>query len=95
MTIFFALNAAGLVFLLYVLAKFWQEERLSRKNSGKCSLRFGRKNWAVVVLPARSHCPDSKGSFSVIPFPAQNRGASDQPASHRNAERPASRISTR
>lgn len=99
MTIFFVLNGLGLLFLLYVLAKFWQEGRHSRKNSGTCAVRFGRRNWAVVVLPTRLNSVGPKRGPAVLPFPTRDRQVSDRPiletASHRDLDERALQISTR
>lgn len=99
MTIFFVLNGLGVFFLLYVLAKFWQEGRHPKKHSKTCAVRFGRRNWAVVVLPTRLNTVGQKRGPAVIPFPTRDLQASDGPvletASRSDREGRALRISTR
>lgn len=47
MTIFFVLNGAAFIFLLYVLVKFWQEGRRSKADSRLSA----RKALTVIPFP--------------------------------------------
>lgn len=49
MTIFFALNGAAFVFLLYVLSKFWQERHRSKADSRRSTSKAS----TVIPFPAR------------------------------------------
>jgi hypothetical protein len=99
MTIFFVLNGLGVVFLLYVGAKFWNDERRPRNNARKYAPEFGRRDWADVIVVTHSISHSAQGGLSVIPFQARLQGLRDKPAREANSretvELPIRRISTR
>jgi|SRR5579872_6587764 hypothetical protein len=98
MTIFFALNGLGIVFMLYVLANFWKEGHGPRNNARKYAAELGERDWSdvVVVTYPVSHC--AQGGLSVIPFRTLDR-PSDKPTtgtiSNAAPEMPVRRFSTR
>ncbi len=77
-SIFLALNGMGVVFLLYVLAKFRDDEQKSKNSGRKYSmehLRSGLPNVLVVTHPI-SH--NAQGGISVISIEARRRGLRDR-----------------
>jgi hypothetical protein len=78
MTIFLMLNGLGVVFLVYVLANFWNEGRRPRINARKYAAEFGQRDWvdvAVVTHPISHH---AQGGLSVIPFRIPDRHSDKQ-----------------
>lgn len=99
MTIFFALNGLGVVFLLYVLAKFWNEGHRPKNNARKYAAEFGRREWADVIVVTHPISHPAQGGLSVISLLARDRGLRNKPArgtsSRGTVEVPVGRISTR
>src|ERR1700730_1926595 len=98
MTIFLALNALGVVFLLYVLGNFWREGPQPKNNARKYAPEFGRRDWINVAVVTHPISHNAQGSLSVIPFRVRDRN-SDQPAqrmtSHGTPDAPVRRFSTK
>jgi hypothetical protein len=72
MTIFTIVNGLGVVFLLYVLAKFWQEGRHPGSNALNYDRRIEQRDWAQVLVITHPISHTAQGGVSVIPF--QTRG---------------------
>jgi hypothetical protein len=79
MTIFFALNGLGVAFLLYVLAKFWNDGHRPRNNARKYAAEFGRRDWAEVIVVTHPISHAAHGGLSVIPFQPRPRALHDKP----------------
>jgi len=99
MTVFFVLNALGVIFLLYVLAKFWKEGHRPKNTVRRHAAEFERQGSAdvIVVTHPISHC--AQGGVSVISFQPRSQGLRDQPVrqatSGKTLELPMRLISTR
>src|ERR1035438_2474535 len=82
MTIFLVLNGMGVVFLLYVLANFWNEGHRDghhEKNDRWWSATdFGRRDRADLVVITDRTSLESEGGLSVIPFQARRRELSNR-----------------
>jgi hypothetical protein len=78
MTIFLALNALGVVFLLFVLGNFWREERRPTNNARKYAAEFGRRDWIDVAVVTHPISHNAQNGLSVIPFRALNRKSNEQ-----------------
>jgi hypothetical protein len=73
MTIFFVLNGAGIVFLLYVLANFWKEGRRRKKIGMRFSSKAGKRDCAdthIVALPISNK---AQARLVIIPFRTRGR----------------------
>lgn len=99
MTIFFVLNGLGVVFLLYVLAQFWNDGHRPRNNARKYAAEFGRRDWAEVVVVTHPISHAAHGGLSMISFPPRPRALRDKPSQRavprETLELPMKRISTR
>lgn len=97
MTIFFVLNGSGVVFLLYVLAKFWNDGHRPRNKARKYAVGLGRRDWADVIVITHPISQAAQGGLSVIPFPPRHRALRDNPSrggeSREALELPMARIS--
>jgi hypothetical protein len=71
-TLFLVLNGMSVVFLLYVLAKFWAEGRRPRRTLRKYEVEFGTRNWSNHVVETHAISRDSLGRRAVIPFPLKH-----------------------
>jgi hypothetical protein len=78
MTIFLLLNGLGVVFLVYVLANFWNEGRQPKSNARKYASEFGRRDWINVVVVAHPISHNAQGGLSVIPFRVPDRNSDRQ-----------------
>jgi hypothetical protein len=78
MTVFFALNVLGTVFLLYVLANFWKEGHRPRDGARKYAAELGWRDWSDVTVVTYPISRCAQGGLSVIPFRTQDR-YSDKP----------------
>ena len=79
MTIFFLLNGMGVVFLLYVLAKFWKEGHRPNNNARKYGEGYGQRDWANVIVVTHPISHSAQGGLSVNPFRLGDR-YSNKPA---------------
>jgi hypothetical protein len=99
MTIFFVLNGLGVVFLLYVLAKFWNDGHRPRNKARKYAEELGRRDWADVIVVTHPISHAARGGLAVIPFQPRHRGLRDEPSrqavSREALELPMKWISTR
>jgi len=99
MKIFFLLNGLGVVFLLYVLAKFWNDGRRPRNNARKYDAEFGRRDWADIIVITHPIPRAAKGGLTVIPFQTRHRALRYKSlrgaASRETVELPMTWISTR
>jgi hypothetical protein len=99
MTIFLMLNGVGVVFLLYVLAKFWKEGHRSGNDGLRYTSDFGRQDSADVLVIAQPIYRAAQGGISVIPFQARSQepnSRQDGNAGGREAtETPVRRVSAR
>src|ERR1700746_2440220 len=98
MTIFLVLNGLGVIFLLYVLAKFWNDGHQPRNNARKYATGFGRRDWADVIVVTHPISHTTRGGLPVIPFQPRHRALRDKPSrravSHEAVELPMTWIST-
>jgi hypothetical protein len=68
MTLFLAVNGISVVFLLYVLAKFWREgHRYGTRAQSRCE-QSGRQNWSTLTTNGRQISENSVRRGAVIPF---------------------------
>jgi len=99
MTIFFALNSVGVVFLLYVLANFWKEGHRRKSNATTYAAEFGQHDWADVTVVTRPISHTAQGGVCVIPFHSQRQELRDKSSreaiSRGTPDWPVKRISTR
>jgi hypothetical protein len=99
MKIFFLLNGFGVVFLLYVLAQFWNDGQRPRNNARKYGAKLGRRDWADVIVVSHPISHAARGGVTVIPFQPRHRAPRDKPAraavSRKAVEMPMTWISTR
>lgn len=75
MTIFLVLNGVGVVFLIFVLAKFWKEGHRPRSNGQKYAAQFGRWDWVDVHVVTHPIFQSAQRGLSVIPFRARDRSS--------------------
>ena len=99
MTIFLVLIGMGVVFLLYVLANFWQEGRRS-KTLAQMSVvisSLGTQAEVVAITPPISL--SASGNLSVMPFPVSSKQqfakSAESTTAHRMIEMPVKKFSTR
>jgi len=99
MTIFFALNGVGVVFLLYVLANFWKEGDRRKNNATRYKAKFGQRDSGGVIVVTRPISQAAQGGIYLIPFQSQRQELRDQSSreaiSNGTAEWPVKRASTR
>jgi hypothetical protein len=99
MTIFYLLNGMGVIFLLYVLANFWNAGHRPKNDAPKDTAASGRgdRDEVIVVTHPISHF--AQGGLSVISFQGRDRQFGGKPARRTTApkatEMPARQISTR
>ena len=72
-TIFFVLNGAGVVFLLYVLANFRKEGRQPKNDDWEYAVEFGKRDWGDAIVVRRPISHAARGGLSVIPFQVQRQ----------------------
>ncbi len=72
-TIFLILNGMGVVFLLYVLAKFWKEGQRQGFDAPKYSTEIERQDRAQVIIITHPISHAAQGGISVIPFQKDRR----------------------
>ena len=70
MTIFLILNGMGLVFLLYVLAGFWEESHRPAGHVRKNAIQFGSEEMAQVAVTTYQISRPARDFGVVIPFQA-------------------------
>jgi hypothetical protein len=80
MILFFVLNGAGVVFLLYVLANFWSEGHPPQNDANVQATEFWRRNRDEEIIVTHSISHTGKGNLHVIPFPVRDRGLADKSA---------------
>jgi hypothetical protein len=99
MTIFFALNGVGVVFLLYVLANFWKEGHRRKNNATMYTAKFGQRDSAGVIVVTRPISQAAQGGIYLIPFQSHRQEPRDQSSleaiSRGTAEWPVKRASRR
>jgi hypothetical protein len=71
-TLFLVLNGISVVFLLYVLTKFWAEGHRSGRTLRKYEVEFGTRNWSNHIVETHAISRDSSGRRAVIPFPLKH-----------------------
>jgi hypothetical protein len=67
MTIFFLLNALGLVFLLYVLVNFWKEGRREKDAQRRYARDFNGRGIADVFVVTHPISHNAYGGVAVLP----------------------------
>ena len=67
MTIFFLLNGLGVVFLLYVLANFWNEGRREKDAERRYARDFDGRGVADVFVLTHPISHNAYGGVAVIP----------------------------
>jgi hypothetical protein len=98
MTIFLLLNGLGVVFLLYVLANFWNEGRRPKNNARGYAAEFGRRDWIDVAVVTHPISHNAQGGLPVIPFRVPDRNSDKQAQSmtlNGTPEVPVRRFSTK
>jgi hypothetical protein len=81
MTIFLVLNGLGIVFLLYVLANFWQEGHRHESDAEMNAAEIARRHWAGGDTGVCDAIPRSAlDGVPVIPFQARGRRIVDSRA---------------
>jgi hypothetical protein len=98
MTIFFGLNGAGIVFLLYVLANFWKEGRRPKYNAMRYPSEPTQRDCADMHFVTRPIPNNTKARLVVIPFQTRGRfieGPAQGTISEMTSEAKVRRISTR
>jgi hypothetical protein len=73
-TIFLLLNAIGLVFLLYVLANFWKEDKRTKSDVRPDEIDFLRGNRQSVHVVTHLNAEDTISGRNVIPLENSGRG---------------------
>jgi hypothetical protein len=68
MTIFFLLNGMGVIFLLYVLANFWQEGRRQENTTRRRAAEYAGRNATDVLIVTHPISHSAYGGVSVIPM---------------------------
>ena len=98
MTVFFALNGLGVVFLLYVLANFRKECRRPRNECRRFAAEFRKREMPDVLVATNPISRSAQAGRSVIPFQARGRELGGKPhpgpAAHEAIEIRMRRIST-
>ena len=79
-TIFFVLNGAGVVFLLYVLASFWKEGHPPKNDDWEYAAEFGQRDWGDAIVVRRPISHAARGGPSVIPFQARRQELRGNPS---------------
>lgn len=99
MTIFLVLIGMGVVFLLYVLANFWQEGRRPKTLAQKSVVMASRGNQVKVDAITPPISLSARDSLSVMSFPIsstqQFAKSAESTTAHRMIEMPVKRFSTR
>ena len=75
-TIFLLLNGLGVIFLLYVLARFWNEGRRQEYTTRQSTTEFLRSDAADVFVVTHPISHSACGGLSVIPVQAREFGHS-------------------
>jgi len=73
MTIFFLLNAMGVIFLSYVLVNFWIEEHRPKKAVRDSRMDFMRRNKPGMFIVIRPASRNTQKGVSVIPTRSRAR----------------------
>lgn len=73
MTIFLILNGLGVIFLLYVLANFWNEGRRPEDKARKYERELPLRDWDEVAVVTHPVSTCAQGGLSVISFQTRRR----------------------
>jgi len=98
MTIFFTLNAMGVIFLVYVLAHFWMEGHRPDHRARQSAEEIRESNWATVAVITHLISHSAQGGLSVIPFRPMDRymrKPARRVSTGQRAEAPVKRFSTK
>jgi len=99
MTIFLFLDGMGVLFLLYVLAKFWKEGHVAKREDHESAAAASPMKREGVIVMAKRHSPSGVGGADAVALPFRSRertiDSGRKSGIHGLIEMPATRISTR
>jgi hypothetical protein len=80
MAIFFILNGMGVVFLLYVLASFWEEGHPRKNRARKYAAEFRQCDRADVIVATHPNSIATQRGISVMAFQTRQQEHRDKPS---------------